>query len=124
MSFRNNRRNNRSNRSYRNAANGLYINNPWVKKNIINYIYDSIEVGKYRYSLIDKKEHLSVLNSNKYYIMPNYNGISCLLVFLKIKEKYYSVLVTGKTLAYEREKVDIGKVVIMNIRINPYMLYF
>ena len=69
-----------------------FINNIKIKKQLIFNIYNSINLSKFKYKLIEYENQLELLNHNKYMISPNYNGINCLLIFMKLGSKYYSFL--------------------------------
>ena len=63
-----------------------YINNFYYKKQIINYIYDTIDISKYTYSLISNNDNysslhgLDILDKEKHYLQLNYSGINCYLM--------------------------------------------
>jgi len=98
-----------------------FINQPLIKQQLINYIYNSIEISKFKYKLIEYEYDLPLLKENKYFISPNFNGINSLLVFTKLKDKFYSFLVDRKTLSYKHNQIDMSKVKIIpvDIRLDP-----
>src|SRR5437870_4652311 len=69
--------------SYRNFYNETdYEYN--IKSELINYVYNQIDISKYKYTLVLDETHIDSLMYYKYYVSPNYNGINGLLVFVKI----------------------------------------
>ena len=60
---------------------------PAVKQQLINFVYNSIELYNYKYKLIEYEADLSLLKEKKWYLSANYNGIPGLLVFYKIKRQ-------------------------------------
>ncbi|CAH6421525.1 Hypothetical protein KVN_LOCUS338 [uncultured virus] len=86
------------------------INQNHIKQQLIKYIYDTLEISKYKYKLVEYDYDLPLLKESRYYISPNYNGITGLLVFIKLKEKYYSFIIDRRTLSYNPNQVDIEKV--------------
>ena len=78
-------------------------------KKVIDYVYNNVQVQKYKYTILEKEDDLQLLRKNKYYAAPNYNGTYCLFVFLKIMDRHYSVLIDKKTLSYDREKMTLIK---------------
>lgn len=87
-----------------------YISNDQMKTQLVNYIYDSINLSKFSYCLLCYESELSELQKHKYFVSSNYTGSSSLLVFTKIYGKQYSFLVDRKTLSYTRQKVNINNV--------------
>lgn len=88
-----------------------------TKENLIDYIYNNIDLSHFRYKLIEVESDL--LNvKNKYVASPNYNGTNSLLVFIKLVGKYYSFLLDRKTLSYNRNQVDINNVHLTHVRIR------
>ena len=96
--------------------NNLYNNT--IKQQIIDYIYETINIQKYKYTILRTEEDLSLLKKTKYYVSPNYNGSSCFLVFVKLKNKFYSVVLDKKNLSYNKNNFDINKVKILPIKIR------
>lgn len=89
-----------------------------TKKMIIKYIYESIDLKKYKYTLLKYEDDLARLESEKYYITPNYNGLNSLLVFKKIRQKYFSFIIDRKTLSFNYNQLNINKVKIIKVNIS------
>lgn len=85
---------------------------------LINYIYNTIILSNYKYKLIEFEPDLQLLKERNYFVSPNYNGIHSLLVFIKINDKYISVIVDRKTLTYNVNQVDYNKVKIIPVSIR------
>ncbi len=85
---------------------------------LINYIYNTIILSNYKYKLIEFEHDLPLLKERNYFVSPNYNGIHSLLVFIKINDKYISVIVDRKTLTYNINQVDYNKVKIIPVSIR------
>lgn len=86
-----------------------------VKEQLIDYVYKSVNLSKYKYKLIEYETDLPLLKEKKFFVSPNYNGIQGLLIFKKIKDKYYSLIMDRRTLKYNREEVDIDSVKLIPI---------
>lgn len=84
------------------------------KNDIIDYIYQVVDLSQYRYDVIRYEGHLSKFLANKYYVSPNYYGKNCFLVFTKLKNKYYSFMIDRKQLSYTRDKVNANDVFIFH----------
>jgi hypothetical protein len=89
-----------------------------MKQYVINYIYSKVDMAKYKYKLIEYEHDLSQLKETKFYVSPNYNGIASLLVFMKIRDKFYSLLIDRRTLNYDKNKINIDEIKIMQIDIR------
>ena len=93
-------------------------NNNLLTKQLISNIYSSIDITKFRYEIIQYENELHKLLKQKYYISVNFYGFSSLLVFTKIKDKFYSFTVDRQTLTYNFNKLDFSKIKIEDRRIN------
>jgi len=112
-SFSNNVNNN--NFSEKNSTNS-------VSKQLVEWIYKSIDVSKFKYKIIEEDSELLLLRKQKYFISANYSGTNCLLCFIKIKDKFYSFLVDRSTLSYNFSQINnFDSIAIDNveIRLNP-----
>jgi hypothetical protein len=89
-----------------------------VNKQLISNIYSSIDITKFRYDMISQHNELHKLLKQKYYVSVNFVGFNCLLVFTKIKEKFYCFTVDRQTLAYNINKLDFNKIKIEDRQIN------
>ena len=88
------------------------------KQQIIEYIFNTIDVSKFKYEILQYESELSQLLKQKYYVTVNFSGFNCLMVFTKIHDRYFSIIVDRKTLSYNISKVDISKVKITNISLK------
>ena len=95
-----------------------FINDTFVKNKLISYIYDKIEVRKYKYDLIKYKNDFPNITNEKHFVSPTYNGINGLMVFTKIKDKYYSVIIDRRSLSYNPNQIDLNSVRISNINVQ------
>lgn len=96
-----------------------YVNNSFYKKQILDYLYDNLDLSNYNYNLVkDKLSVLDVLKNDKYYIQYNYSGVDSYLVFVRIKNKYFSVFIEKKNLSFNKSKVNLSNVRIREIEVN------
>lgn len=95
-------------------------NNTATIQQLVNYIYSTVEISKFKYKIIDYESDLNILTKQKHYLSANFNGINCLLVFTKIKDKYMSFLVDRKTLTYNINQIKIEnvKTTYVNIKLD------
>jgi hypothetical protein len=89
-----------------------------LKQQLINYIYNIVDLSRFKFELLQYNIELPQLVERKYFVSVNFSGLSCLLVFAKIKDKYHSFLVERKTLSYNSSKVDINVVKLFNVHLK------
>lgn len=88
-----------------------------IKQILIDYIYNTIEIYKYNYKVLNTRGDLNYINSSKYIITPNYHGYNYLMIFMRNKDRYYSYIVDRKTLTYNRDQINLD-----TINIIPFEL--
>jgi len=88
-----------------------------ITRQLVNYIYSSVEVSKYKYYVLKTEEDLQMLDVQKCKVSANYTGASCLLLFIKIKDKNYSCLIDRKKLSYNLSQIDYDSLRILNVRV-------
>jgi len=102
------------------------LNTMQIKKLLIDYINNTVNLSNYKYKLLEYEDDLLLLSDKtsqnynsdqdkKYFISPNYMGINGLLVFIKIGDKYLSYIIDKKQLTYNLEKIDYYKVNIIPV---------
>lgn len=89
-----------------------------TNRELIKHIYSTIDISQFKFELIKYGEQLNKFISNTYFISPNYNGKNCLLVFTKIKTKYYSFLIDRKQLSYSFDKINFNEVFIHHCNVD------
>ena len=109
---------NKFNEDIDHSSDNSYLENYQMKEQIIEYLYSTVELSNYKYKLIEYEYDLPLLKEKLYYVSPNYNGIHSLLVFKKIKDKYFSFLIDRKTLTYNINQIDYEKVKIIPIYVH------
>jgi hypothetical protein len=91
-----------------------------IKNKLVDYIYEMIDISKYKFELLKQEEDLEKLLTKIYFISPNYSGTNCLLVFTKIRDKQYSFLLDRHTISYNYQKInyDTIKIDFVCLKIN------
>lgn len=87
-------------------------------KQIVDYIYSTIEISRFKYEILKHENEMQQLLKQKYLVSANFSGTSSLLVFTKIKDKFYSCLIDRSTLKYNHNKIDFNSVEIFNVNIG------
>lgn len=103
---------------------GFLITDRDDKKDIINYLFNTLDLSKYRYNILNNLQRLKFLKQNKHYVSPNFRGYNYLIIFKKINGKNYAVAIDRRKLKYKREQIDINKVFIVSLKINPSQSIF
>lgn len=91
-----------------------YFNNS-TKQLLLEYVYNKIKLSNYKYTLIEYEYDLTLLKEKPYYVSANYTGIHSLLIFVKIKNKFLSVIIDRKTLTYNLNQIDYNRVKIIPV---------
>lgn len=89
-----------------------------INRELIQYIYQSIDISQYRYDVLKFENQLNRFISGTYFVSPNFNGRNSFLVFTKMKGKYYSFLVDRKQLSYTLDKVRFDDVYIHHCNVE------
>jgi len=84
-----------------------------VKEQLLKWVYEKIDLSKYKYKILEKDTDVVDIQKG-YYVSHNFMGVNCLLVFVKLSNKFYSFLIDRKTLNYNWAQLDIN-----NVRITP-----
>ena len=89
-----------------------------LKEQLINYIFNVIDLSRFKYELLQFDTELYQLVEKKYFLSANFSGFNCLLVFTKIRDTYHSCLIDRKTLSYNKNKVNVNDVVTFPVNIK------
>ena len=89
-----------------------------IKKQILDYVYQTIPLSRYKFKILEHEDDLKYLKQNTHYVACNYVGYNYLLVFIKLKDNYYSFLIDRKTLKYNSDYLDIDQVNMKPIRLQ------
>jgi hypothetical protein len=85
------------------------------KKEILNYLFDRINLNDFRYHMLNSISKLKYLATNDHYILPNFSGKNYLLIFCKIRNIKYSVFIDRKKLKYKLDDIDLSEVLCINL---------
>ena len=91
---------------YDEDSNSLRVNGQLIK-----YIFDTIDIQKYKYEIIASQNDLEKISLNKIsFVSPNFIGKNCFLVFTKLGSNFYSFIVDKKQLSYSFDKLNFSKI--------------
>jgi len=94
------------------------INDFTTKNKIINYLFDSFDLSKFRFNMLDNLERLNNLKQNIHYVSPNFKGFQYFLLFTKINNQSMCLAIDKKKLSYHKNKVNIKYINIFKVRVN------
>lgn len=92
-----------------------------VKKTIIDYIFKSIQLSKFRLKSIDNEEDLKYLKDHVHYVSPHYNGYSYLLVFTRKEHNNYGYYIDRKNLKFKKEHVHLEEIKLQDTNLNAHV---
>lgn len=97
---------------------GLVINDINIKNKIIDNLFNSIDLSKFRYKILKDMNNLNFLKNNPHFITPNYKGLNYYLFFTEINNRNYCVAIDKRKLSYHKDKVDIKNTFIIRFKID------
>jgi hypothetical protein len=90
---------------------GQLINDIKIKKKIIQYLFNAINLSKYRYTFLNNINRLKFLKENEHFVSPNFHGYNYLLIFTNINDVNMAVMIDRRKLKYNLEHIDYNKLV-------------
>lgn len=96
----------------------VFINDVSIKSNIIDFIFNSVDLSKFRYSMLNNLQKLNYLQKKPHYVAPNFKGFNYLIVFTLINNNKYCVAIEKKSLSYHKNQINPSKVVMYRVLIN------
>lgn len=94
------------------------INDLSIKNKIIDYLFNSLEMSKYRFNMLDNLQKLNFLKDNIHYVSPNFKGFNYFLIFTSINNINQCFVIDKKKLSYHRNKVNAKFINIYRIKIQ------
>lgn len=88
-----------------------------IKSYLLDYLYNKIEVGEHKYTVIKNIGDIYDLKSKKYYLSANSCGINSILIFMKKDGEYYSYLVDRRSISYNRQSLNKTNVRITEVKL-------
>ncbi len=105
-------------------SDSIIINDLGLKNKIIDFIFSSYDLSKYRYNMLTSLQKLDFLKENEHYVTPNFNGYNYLLVFVTIDKTKYCVAIEKKGLSYHRNQIDISRISMHKLLVNANPVIF
>lgn len=99
-------------------SDAIIINDLSLKNKIIDYLFNTLEMSKYRFNMLDNLQKLNFLKDNVHYVSPNFKGFNYFLVFTSINNINQCFVIDKKKLSYHRNKVNAKFINIYRIKIQ------
>ena len=100
------------------SGDAFLISEEDVKSKVVDYLYNTLNLSKYRYVMLDNIQKLKSLQDNEHYVSPNYKGYNYFLIFMLIQNKSLCFLIDRKKLSYHKNQVDLHGLYLLKININ------
>lgn len=85
------------------------IHDTMLIQQLLDYIYSTIELSKYKYHTLEFDNELPKLLTQKYFVSVNFIGFNNFLIFCKIKDKYYTFTIARNSISYNKSKIDYNR---------------
>jgi hypothetical protein len=89
-----------------------------VKKKIIDFLYNSLNLSKHRFVMLNTVKKLEFLKDNEHYCSPSFKGFNYFLIFMMIEGKKYCVAIDRRKLSYHESQVDLKTVFMVKINVK------
>ena len=100
------------------SGDAILLNEDDVKSKVIDYLYNTLNLSKYRYVMLNNIQKLKFLQETEHYVSPNYKGHNYFLIFMTIQNKQFCVLLDRKKLSYHKNQVDLHHLYITKVIVN------
>jgi len=89
---------------------GYLITDFGIKQKIIDYLYNSLNLSKHRFIMLNNISKLEFLKENEHYVSPSFKGYNYFLIFIMIDGKKYCVAIDRRKLSYHKDQIDLKTV--------------
>jgi len=94
---------------------GYLITDFSVKQKIIDYLYNSLNLSKHRFIMLNNIKKLEFLKDNEHYVSPSFKGFNYFLIFINIDGKKYCVAIDRRKLSYHKDQIDLKTVFMVKV---------
>ena len=112
-------------RKYRlGSSDCIVISDIGIKSKIIDFLFNSIDLSKFRYNMLMNLQKLNFLKEQEHYVTPNFHGYNYLLIFLTIDDVKYSVAIEKKKLSYHKNQIDVKNINMFKVLVSANQAIF
>ena len=97
---------------------GLLITDFSIKKKVLDYLYNSLNLSKHRFIMLNTIKKLEFLKETEHYVSPSFKGFNYFLIFMNIDNKKYCVAIDRRKLSYHEGQVDLRTVFMVKINVK------
>jgi hypothetical protein len=122
---------NKNNNFNKNHSNNHYSNNnnnsdeiERIKSYLLDYLYNKMEVGEHKYTLIKNISDVYDMKNKKYYCSGNSCGINSFIIFLKKDDEYYSYWIDRRSISYNKQTLKKSTVRISKIKLAVDLKFY
>jgi len=115
--YQNHNYNQNNSKHYENNDNTDNINTS-IKESILDYLYNRIEIGDHKYTIIRNVGDIYELKNDRYYVSGNSCGINSIIIFMKKNNNFYSYLIDRRSISYNRQTLNKAKVRFTEIKLS------
>jgi hypothetical protein len=99
-------------------SNANFINDLNLKHKIIDYLFNTIDLSKFRYNMLNNLQRLQFLKQNQHFLTPNYRGYNHLVIFLTVNKTKYCVAIDRKKMSYHKDQMDLKRLNVIQVQVN------
>lgn len=97
---------------------GLLITDFSIKKKVLAYLYNSLNLSKHRFIMLNTVNKLEFLKETEHYVSPSFKGFNYFLIFMIIEDKKYCIAIDRRKLSYHQEQVDLKTVFMVKVNVK------
>jgi len=94
---------------------GYLITDFIIKQKIIDHLYNSLNLSKHRFIMLNNVTKLEFLKENEHYVSPSFKGFNYFIIFMMIDGKKFCVAIDRRKLSYHKEQLDLKTVFMVRI---------
>ena len=76
-----------------------------IRVKVLDYLYNTINLSKFRYNILDNIQKLKFLQENEHYVSPSFKGFNYFLIFMMIDGKKFCVAIDRRKLSYHKDQL-------------------
>jgi len=92
-----------------------------IKKALIDYIYKTIQLSKYKLKPIENEDDLKIMKEREHYVAPHYMGYNYLLVFIRHNFTNHSYFVNRRDLKFKKEHVHLEEIELKDTTLTAHV---
>jgi hypothetical protein len=97
---------------------GLLLTDFNIKKKVVDYLYNSLNLSKHRFIMLNTINKLEFLKETVHYVSPSFKGFNYFLIFMNIDNRKYCVAVDRRKLSYHEGQLDLKTCFIVKVNVK------